>query len=142
MPTLTNFFFLISLLDSCVLNPVWFVVTLVCCVLILNCAVAMFQNSKGQTSKLQQQPSISITPLPRQPSGTPPAAHSTGMPAGSNKPGDPSGGKATYVICEICDGYIKVWFNYTSLFFYFFFSNEIVTDLIALFIICCRIWSS
>ncbi|KAE8743786.1 hypothetical protein FOCC_FOCC009562 [Frankliniella occidentalis] len=68
----------------------------------------IYQNSKGQASKLQQQPSISITPLPRQSSGTPPNAHSTGMPAGSNKPGHPSsGGKATFVICEICDGYIK-----------------------------------
>lgn len=69
----------------------------------------MFQNNKGQASKLQQQPSISITPLPRQPSGTPPNAHSTGVATGSNKPGHPStGGKATFVICEICDGYIKV----------------------------------
>ncbi|KAJ1523260.1 hypothetical protein ONE63_001139 [Megalurothrips usitatus] len=68
----------------------------------------IYQNSKGQASKLQQQPSISITPLPRQSSGTPPNAHSTGVATGANKPGNPSsGGKATYVICEICDGYIK-----------------------------------
>lgn len=79
------------------------------CYTVVNDKFTMFQNNKGQASKLQQQPSISITPLPRQPSGTPPNAHSTGVATGSNKPGHPStGGKATFVICEICDGYIKV----------------------------------
>ncbi|XP_046666289.1 MOG interacting and ectopic P-granules protein 1 isoform X3 [Homalodisca vitripennis] len=57
------------------------------------------------TAKLLQQPSISITPLPRQ--APPPPAPSHPSPP-TNKPGRPAGGsKATFVICEICDGYIK-----------------------------------
>ncbi|CAG0895813.1 unnamed protein product [Darwinula stevensoni] len=73
------------------------------------------KDSRGSgTSRLPQQPSISITPLPRNagssrkldsvhgkvdvgksiPSGVPTKA----------KPGQPA---ATFVICEICDGYIK-----------------------------------
>jgi len=56
------------------------------------------------TAKLLQQPSISITPLPRQ--APPPAPVQPAPPA--NKPGRPAGSsKATFVICEICDGYIK-----------------------------------
>lgn len=57
----------------------------------------------GAAAKLLQQPSISITPLPRQqPAPTPSPTPSHG------KPGRPLGsGKATFVICEICDGYIK-----------------------------------
>lgn len=43
-------------------------------------------------------PSISITPLPRQQQ----------QQAAGMKPGQsPSGGKPQFVICEICDGYIK-----------------------------------
>ncbi|XP_002067847.3 uncharacterized protein LOC6645147 [Drosophila willistoni] len=68
------------------------------------------------------QPSISITPLPRQSSsaggiggaggsGSTAASSSTKVPAGATgmKPGQsPSGNnKAQFVICEICDGYIK-----------------------------------
>lgn len=35
------------------------------------------------------------------------AAAVPAMPMPSVKPGDPAAGKATFVICEICDGYIK-----------------------------------
>ncbi|KAJ6643900.1 MOG interacting and ectopic P-granules protein 1, partial [Pseudolycoriella hygida] len=71
----------------------------------------------GPKSSKTQQPSISITPLPRQPSNAASSfalqtvasqvAKPTGAPSGM-KPGQSSaGGKATFVICEICDGYIK-----------------------------------
>lgn len=61
--------------------------------------------SQSPTAKLLQQPSISITPLPRP---TPPAPAPNAVPP-VNKPGRPAGtSKATFVICEICDGYIKV----------------------------------
>ncbi|XP_070135697.1 microtubule-associated protein 1B isoform X4 [Drosophila bipectinata] len=58
------------------------------------------------------QPSISITPLPRQSSaGANAGASSSKVPpaAAGMKPGQsPSGNnKAQFVICEICDGYIK-----------------------------------
>lgn len=46
------------------------------------------------------QPSISITPLPR---GTTSSTAATGA---QSKPGD-SNAKNSFVICEICDGYIK-----------------------------------
>ncbi|KAK0085695.1 hypothetical protein PV325_004578 [Microctonus aethiopoides] len=55
-------------------------------------------SSKSPTAKLLSQPSISITPLPRTTTQTP--ITGTGS---SSKPG----GKNTFVICEICDGYIK-----------------------------------
>ncbi|XP_012285171.1 uncharacterized protein LOC105702281 isoform X2 [Orussus abietinus] len=62
----------------------------------------IFQNtsssSKNPTAKLLSQPSISITPLPRTTSQTPISGSGS-----SAKPG----GKNTFVICEICDGYIK-----------------------------------
>lgn len=58
-------------------------------------------NKSNPAAKLLQQPSISITPLPRQPAGMVP------QPGGSNKPPG-SSSKTTFVICEICDGYIKV----------------------------------
>ncbi|XP_012150887.2 zinc finger protein MEP-1 isoform X3 [Megachile rotundata] len=60
----------------------------------------IFQNTspKNPTAKLLSQPSISITPLPRTTSQT--SAPGSGT---SSK----SGGKTTFVICEICDGYIK-----------------------------------
>ena len=57
-------------------------------------------------------PSISITPLPRG-SSTSPGARA-GVPATSVlKPGQVQNSqqKATFVICEICDGYIKVSSN-------------------------------
>ncbi|XP_033223606.1 uncharacterized protein LOC117177187 isoform X2 [Belonocnema kinseyi] len=56
-------------------------------------------NSKNPTAKLLSQPSISITPLPRTTSQTP--------VSGSGSSSKPAGGKSTFVICEICDGYIK-----------------------------------
>lgn len=55
------------------------------------------QNTTKQTKPVHQ-PSISITPLPRTTSATPSAS--------SSKPGD-SSSKNSFVICEICDGYIK-----------------------------------
>ena len=48
----------------------------------------------------QNQPSISITPLPRQSAGMNPST------SAQQKAGQ--GGKTSFVICEICDGYIKV----------------------------------
>lgn len=66
-------------------------------------ALYIFQNTtaspKNPTAKLLSQPSISITPLPRTTSQT--SIQGSGT---SSK----SGGKNTFVICEICDGYIKV----------------------------------
>ncbi|XP_058800880.1 uncharacterized protein LOC131669770 isoform X2 [Phymastichus coffea] len=53
---------------------------------------------KNPTAKLLSQPSISITPLPR-------TAPQTSVP-GSNSQSK-AGGKSQFVICEICDGYIK-----------------------------------
>ncbi|XP_012257110.2 uncharacterized protein LOC105686656 isoform X2 [Athalia rosae] len=62
----------------------------------------LFQNtsssSKNPAAKLLSQPSISITPLPRSTSQTP------NLGSGSSSK---SSGKNTFVICEICDGYIK-----------------------------------
>ncbi|XP_055909593.1 uncharacterized protein LOC129944279 isoform X2 [Eupeodes corollae] len=68
----------------------------------------------GSTKKNQTgQPSISITPLPRQSSSQQAqsqaqAAAANKMPPAGMKPGQNlSGNKAQFVICEICDGYIK-----------------------------------
>ncbi|CAH0768626.1 unnamed protein product [Bemisia tabaci] len=75
----------------------------------------LFQSIAGQknlvqqqglaTAKLLNQPSISITPLPRQGSANQPAASQQQQV----KPGRPptSAQKGQFVICEICDGYIK-----------------------------------
>lgn len=55
------------------------------------------------------QPSISITPLPsRQGGGGNPSTSSSA--AASHKPPSQGqgGAKTSFVICEICDGYIKV----------------------------------
>lgn len=59
----------------------------------------LYQQQQGGTNKTKttNQPSISITPLPR---GT----TATGLTV--NKPGD-TNPKNSFVICEICDGYIK-----------------------------------
>ncbi|KAF5276503.1 hypothetical protein FQA39_LY06572 [Lamprigera yunnana] len=61
----------------------------------------LYQVSKMQQpsvkAKSSQQPSISITPLPRSTSSSTPTA---------NKPGE-NNAKNSFVICEICDGYIK-----------------------------------
>lgn len=63
----------------------------------------IFQNTttspKNPTAKLLSQPSISITPLPR-------TTSQTSIPGSGTS--SKSGGKTTFVICEICDGYIKV----------------------------------
>ncbi|XP_067001815.2 uncharacterized protein [Anabrus simplex] len=66
-------------------------------------------NNKNPAAKLLQQPSISITPLPRQPTGMPPNPMHTKHTGQAGLPGHPgnSSNKATFVICEICDGYIK-----------------------------------
>lgn len=72
----------------------------------------------GPKSSKTQQPSISITPLPRQSSGGPASAAALQAASaisikppnvGNLKPGQSpaGGGKASFVICEICDGYIK-----------------------------------
>ncbi|XP_017764916.1 PREDICTED: MOG interacting and ectopic P-granules protein 1 isoform X1 [Eufriesea mexicana] len=53
---------------------------------------------KNPTAKLLSQPSISITPLPR-------TTSQTSIPGSGTS--SKSGGKTTFVICEICDGYIK-----------------------------------
>ncbi|XP_076685425.1 zinc finger protein MEP-1 isoform X4 [Andrena cerasifolii] len=62
----------------------------------------IFQNttssSKNPTAKLLSQPSISITPLPR-------TTSQSSIPGSGTS--SKSGGKTTFVICEICDGYIK-----------------------------------
>ncbi|CAH1990036.1 unnamed protein product [Acanthoscelides obtectus] len=56
----------------------------------------------------QQTPSISITPLPRGTSASAVGGTAGGPTSGTQtaKPGDTSS-KNTFVICEICDGYIK-----------------------------------
>uniref|UniRef100_A0A1B0FBZ9 MOG interacting and ectopic P-granules protein 1 n=1 Tax=Glossina morsitans morsitans TaxID=37546 RepID=A0A1B0FBZ9_GLOMM len=69
-------------------------------------------NAAGKKS-LTGQPSISITPLPRQntavtPTGGASSPSTSKMPQAGMKPGQtPSGNKTQFVICEICDGYIK-----------------------------------
>ncbi|KAL1380501.1 hypothetical protein pipiens_000460, partial [Culex pipiens pipiens] len=74
-------------------------------------------NSMGMKSQVKpsQTPSISITPLPRQSANAATnmavaGALSKLQAAGTSavKPGQsPSGGKTAFVVCEICDGYIK-----------------------------------
>lgn len=59
----------------------------------------MFLQNASQGKKPAQQPSISITPLPRGTTATP-------SPVAPAKPGDTTS-KNSFVICEICDGYIK-----------------------------------
>lgn len=67
--------------------------------LIRSCVVLQSSSPK---SKTVHQPSISITPLPR--GSTSSSQHMQG--GGLVKPGD-SNSKNSFVICEICDGYIK-----------------------------------
>uniref|UniRef100_A0A6M2DZZ3 MOG interacting and ectopic P-granules protein 1 n=1 Tax=Xenopsylla cheopis TaxID=163159 RepID=A0A6M2DZZ3_XENCH len=57
-------------------------------------------------SKALHQPSISITPLPRQSTSTASTGNNS-QNSNANKPGQQTSGKAAFVICEICDGYIK-----------------------------------
>ncbi|XP_045105521.1 MOG interacting and ectopic P-granules protein 1-like isoform X2 [Portunus trituberculatus] len=59
--------------------------------------------SKGGNTKSPQQPSISITPLPR---AGQQISQGSGNKGSSQGRGD-SGGNPSFVICEICDGYIK-----------------------------------
>nr|CAH7754740.1 unnamed protein product [Callosobruchus chinensis] len=63
---------------------------------------------KKPTATPQQTPSISITPLPRGTSASTVGGAAGGPASGTQtaKPGDTSS-KNTFVICEICDGYIK-----------------------------------
>ncbi|XP_037806520.1 uncharacterized protein LOC119600400 [Lucilia sericata] len=68
----------------------------------------IIQNPIGKKST--GQPSISITPLPRQSTGGAPGSSpsTSKVPPAGMKPGQsPGGGKAQFVICEICDVYIK-----------------------------------
>ena len=74
---------------------------------ILNCqSLGQKNNSKGGNS-----PSISITPLPgRNNPGVAKKPSVSASASNSMKPGQPGqgqGGKGNFVICEICDGYIK-----------------------------------
>ncbi|CAL4078858.1 unnamed protein product, partial [Meganyctiphanes norvegica] len=62
--------------------------------------------NKGGAGKSPQQPSISITPLPRGGSQQQPSAKSSSSGASATPTRDASG-KPSFVICEICDGYIK-----------------------------------
>lgn len=76
------------------------------------------QNNKSQSTqqsiaaaKLLNQPSISITPLPRQTS----ASNNTSSGNAKSGAGKPMNavaaankGGGNFVVCEICDGYIKV----------------------------------
>lgn len=70
----------------------------------------IFQNTtttpKNPTAKLLSQPSISITPLPR-------TTSQTSIPGSGSS--SKSAVKNTFVICEICDGYIKVSLYYKSI---------------------------
>ncbi|XP_058064484.1 MOG interacting and ectopic P-granules protein 1 isoform X2 [Anopheles bellator] len=71
--------------------------------------------SNMKTTKTAQPPSISITPLPRQSSSS--SANMANIAGALSKlqsqgtavkPGQiPGGGKTAFVVCEICDGYIK-----------------------------------
>jgi len=66
--------------------------------------------SQRNNSPRTGQPSISITPLPGRgtPSGSKPNPSPQQSPQAALKPGQPtSQGKSGFVICEICDGYIK-----------------------------------
>jgi hypothetical protein len=56
-------------------------------------------NASSSKSKSSSTPSISITPLPRQ------QQQQAGIKPGQSP--NASGGKPQFVICEICDGYIK-----------------------------------
>lgn len=63
--------------------------------------------NKGGAGKSPQQPSISITPLPRGGSQPQPAKSSSSGAGASATPTRDASGKPSFVICEICDGYIK-----------------------------------
>ncbi|KAI8430886.1 hypothetical protein MSG28_001016 [Choristoneura fumiferana] len=61
-------------------------------VMVRHTTPAQNNNKNAVLPKSMHQPSISITPLPRQPQPPPAPSHHA---------------KSTFVICEICDGYIK-----------------------------------
>jgi len=63
----------------------------------------------ARNAKPGNQPSISITPLPRQSgqSGASPHGAAAISPAQAQAQAKQQGGKTSFVICEICDGYIK-----------------------------------
>lgn len=72
-------------------------------------SLILFQQQSAK-SKSMNAPSISITPLPRTTAPSPRASTSASTqntPASQQaKPGD-TNSKNSFVICEICDGYIK-----------------------------------
>ena len=61
------------------------------------------------TNKSSQSPSISITPLPGGRGQNSVSGRSQGTQQQAMKPGQPGNnqGRGGFVICEICDGYIK-----------------------------------
>ncbi|XP_076066468.1 zinc finger protein MEP-1 isoform X8 [Oratosquilla oratoria] len=64
--------------------------------------------SKGGSTKSPQQPSISITPLPRNnQSSSATTKSSSSSSSNTNAASRDGSGKPSFVICEICDGYIK-----------------------------------
>lgn len=75
----------------------------------------LFFQQNSSSSKTVQQPSISITPLPRSfPSSNPQSAFVSTISKAKSQPQTQSSSsstssynKPTFVICEICDGYIK-----------------------------------
>jgi hypothetical protein len=82
-----------------------------------------FQGQKGIRGT---SPSISITPLPGKSAaagGSPLSNKAAARPVQATgpvaKPGQPGAGqgKGNFVICEICDGYIKGWKLYSILLF-------------------------
>uniref|UniRef100_A0AAG5DC53 MOG interacting and ectopic P-granules protein 1 n=1 Tax=Anopheles atroparvus TaxID=41427 RepID=A0AAG5DC53_ANOAO len=92
-----------------------------------NASITIQNASSMKATKTAQPPSISITPLPRQSASGNNSSSSTSSSNAANmaniagalsklqaqgtsaiKPGqNPSGGKTAFVVCEICDGYIK-----------------------------------
>ncbi|XP_053674326.1 uncharacterized protein LOC128724628 [Anopheles nili] len=85
-----------------------------------NASITIQNASSMKATKTAQPPSISITPLPRQSSSnnSNAVANMTNIAGALSKlqaqgtsavkPGqNPSGGKTAFVVCEICDGYIK-----------------------------------
>jgi hypothetical protein len=75
----------------------------------------IFFSAQGQKGVRGNSPSISITPLPgKAAAGSSPLGKATAARPGQAgqpvaKPGQPGAGqgKGNFVICEICDGYIK-----------------------------------
>ncbi|XP_050072804.1 uncharacterized protein LOC126560898 [Anopheles maculipalpis] len=86
-----------------------------------NASITIQSASSMKATKTAQAPSISITPLPRQSAANSNSAAVANMSniagalsklqaqgTSAVKPGqNPSGGKMAFVVCEICDGYIK-----------------------------------